>query len=67
MIAELKIVLQDNGALHLEGCINNPLMAYGLLGLARDAIQKHQEESRKIQPPGPNDLAQIIGPRRIGG
>lgn len=48
---ELHITLDDRGAMNVNGAIENKLIAFGLLELAKEAINGfHAEQARKIQP-----------------
>jgi hypothetical protein len=43
---ELKIVLDDTGHASVSGPIDNTLLSYGLLEIARDAIKAHAEQKK---------------------
>lgn len=47
-----------NGSISVNGAIENKLLAFGLLELAKEAITKHHEEAMaRIQAPGPSAVA----------
>lgn len=51
MAMELKIVVDDSGAVQVSGPIDNKVVAYGLLEVAKEAIATHHLQSQnKIQP-----------------
>lgn len=56
MVAEIKITMSDDGHVTVDGAITNKALAYGLLGLARDAIADYHAQAIKSQiiapPPG---------------
>lgn len=57
IVAKLEILLDDTGQIVVNGVIDNRLLAYGLLEVARDVIQERATQmQRKIQVPGPGDL-----------
>jgi len=64
MPLELHIVLTDDGQLQINGCINNPVQAYGLLEMAKDGVRNHLAQQQKVQPVAPDIAAMIIGGRR---
>lgn len=39
----MKITLHETGAVSVSGCINDKILAYGMLEYARDAIHAHHE------------------------
>ena len=51
IVAELKISMDDAGNISVNGPIDNQLLSYGLLEVAKDVIKQHAaENARKIQP-----------------
>ena len=49
---ELSIVLHPNGRIEVRGPIQDPLLTYGLLELAKDELRRHwaaQEQARQDQ------------------
>lgn len=49
--ARIVITLDDTGRLNVDGSIDNKLIAYGLLELAKEAIVAHHAaQERKVQP-----------------
>lgn len=44
-MVELKIVVDDNGQVQISGPIQNKMLSYGMLELARDAIQTFAEKA----------------------
>jgi hypothetical protein len=58
---QLTITLDDNGAINVNGPIDNPLVCYGLLVMAKDAIAAHiANQARRVQP-APAHALSIIG------
>lgn len=51
MPLEMKILLDDAGQIQVTGPIDNKLVSFGLLELAKEAIAKHNEqrEQRRVQ------------------
>ena len=47
---QIVITLQDDGQLTITGPIQNRVMAYGLLELAKDAIRAHEAPKSGIVP-----------------
>lgn len=69
MIQLLITMDPSDGKVSVTGPIDQPVLAYGLLELARDAIKDHnarrtEEAQRRIVPPGPADLAIVNGGKR---
>ncbi len=51
MAVELKITMDDAGNVGVNGPIENLILVYGLLEIARQSVQKHQEsKSNLVQP-----------------
>lgn len=49
-----------NGAVNLEGPLNNPLIVYGLLEKARQITQNYEaQQAPRVTPATPSDLANI--------
>lgn len=65
IVAELRIAVDDKGAVSVTGPIDQLLFCYGLLELAKDTIRRAAEEKRHaaIQQPAPSDLALFGGKR----
>lgn len=62
-MVELKITLNDNGQIQVTGPIDDPIVSYGLLGVARDIIAKrHQSKSENRIVP-----ATIVPPNGLSG
>ena len=58
MPIELKIRLNDNGTLSMEGPIDNLFQCYGLMELAKDALRERvKAQQAKVQSPLPADIA----------
>lgn len=45
MKAQLVITLEDDGRVNVAGPLNDRVLAYGLLGIARDVVEKFNEEA----------------------
>ncbi len=52
MAVELKITMDDTGNVGVNGPIDNLILCYGLLEIARQSVQKHHDTkaSNLIQP-----------------
>lgn len=50
MPAQLIIQMDDQGRCQVTGPINNKLVAYGMLELARETIARFHEQRTSIQP-----------------
>lgn len=62
IVAELKITMDDAGGVAVEGAIDNKLLAYGLLEVAKESICRHHEQAqRKVQPITTADIAHLRG------
>lgn len=56
-MTELKIILDDNGNVKLEGPVDNKLLCYGLLEIAKDTISiYHQNAAQRIHSVTEKDL-----------
>lgn len=54
---QLTITLNERGQINVQGPIQNKLMCYGLLELAKDAIAEfHVQQAQKVQPATDADL-----------
>ena len=61
---ELKIVVDDSGRTNVTGPIDNIVIAYGLLEIARDMIRDHHAKKvATIAAPSPDDMLAL---RRAG-
>ena len=55
IVAQLAITMDDAGQINVNGPIENRVLCYGLLEMAKDAIKAHAEQSKKLiaeVPPG---------------
>jgi len=53
MALELKITIDDAGRTQVTGPIDQPIVAYGLLEVARDVIRVYNESKKNlVQPVG---------------
>ena len=61
MNIELKIILDDAGRVQVQGPIDQTMICYGLLEMARDALRAHAEARGKaaIVPPRLEDMAAL--------
>lgn len=56
----LTISIDDAGAVSVSGPLNNPLIAYGMLEIGRQAIQKHLEaQQQRVHLAGPGALPPV--------
>jgi hypothetical protein len=46
-IAELLITLEDTGQIKVEGCLEQKLLAYGLLSVAKDVVNEYSQNLQK--------------------
>ena len=51
MAMELIIRIDDAGQLSVSGPIDNKIVCYGLLEAARDAVQAHHDQAKKLVHP----------------
>lgn len=64
-IARLEIVLDDAGHMQVTGCIDNKMLAYGLLEIARDVVcQRAAAAEHRVQPATPGELMLVGGGKR---
>lgn len=64
MRAQLVITLQDDGQVGIQGPLSDPILCYGLLELAKDALRRFSQEPKPlIQPVAAN----VIPMPRNGG
>ncbi len=48
---KLIIEIQDDGSVRVDGCVNDKILAYGMLDAARDAIRDHiAKNTRRVMP-----------------
>lgn len=51
IVAQLTITMDDAGGVQISGPIENKLLAYGLLEIARDSVTEYAAaHARRIQP-----------------
>lgn len=63
MPLQLVITLDDNQKLDVKGPIQNKLVVFGMLELAKEAIIKfHDQAEQRVQPAAPEDVAALIKP-----
>lgn len=51
MNVELKIVINEAGQVGISGPIENKMLCYGLLEIAREIIYTHNEQNKKLVQP----------------
>ncbi len=59
MTAQLLITLDERGC-NVQGPIDNKLVAFGMLELAKEAIQKHHASKAAIVPATAAEAARLI-------
>ncbi|MFW6206963.1 MAG: hypothetical protein ACOC5J_03420 [Gemmatimonadota bacterium] len=59
--AKMEIRLTDEGEVRVRGPLQNPLLCYGLLEAAKDAIRENKATGPRIQPPTDGDLDSFLG------
>ena len=45
----LQLMIQEDGSIKVTGFVNDKILAYGLLGAARDAIKDSHDKEAKIE------------------
>lgn len=60
-VAQLAIVLFDNGSIAVNGPIDNKLLALGLLEIAKDTVIKHCDKADKRIVEPPPGMAGMLG------
>jgi hypothetical protein len=59
-VRQLLITLDETGKINVAGPIDDPILAYGLLECARDAIRDfNDQQQRRIVPGTPEALALV--------
>ena len=60
---QIVITIDEDGKSNVQGTINNKIVAYGLLAVARDAINEyHQKQEQRVKPASDADVAALIKP-----
>jgi hypothetical protein len=60
MAAQLVITINDGGKINVTGPIDDPVLAYGMLEVARDCIRDfNDEQNRRIIPADAGALALV--------
>ena len=59
MTAQLLITIDERGC-NVQGSIDNKLIAFGMLELAREAIQQHHAQKAAIVPATPAESLKIL-------
>lgn len=63
MPIQLVITIEDNGAVNVQGPIKDKLRAYGMLEVAKDAINEfHAQQAARVTVPTPAEVAAIVEP-----
>lgn len=63
MTATITITMTQDGQLAVNGNIENKLMAYGMLELAKEAVAEfHKAQDRRVQPVGADSLRLLKTP-----
>jgi len=58
VVAEFKISIDDKGAVSVTGPIDQLMLCYGLLEVAKDSLRNHAiEKAKTIQKPGFGEVA----------
>lgn len=53
-VAEIVIILTDDGRINVNGAIDNKMLAYGLLESAKEAICEHHKQANQLVKPAPH-------------
>lgn len=62
LVAQLTITMDDAGGIQVQGPIENKLLAYGLLEVARDAIgEAAAAAQRRIAPASAAERLALVG------
>lgn len=62
VVAKMEIVMESDGNVHVSGtCMDNKIVAYSLLEIAKDAIRTNVEriQSGKVAIPASGDVAKF--------
>jgi hypothetical protein len=59
----LSITINENGSVSVNGPIDDKMLCYALLELARDAVKDFQKPEPKIQPAAPSDIVALTSRR----
>lgn len=62
MPVQLVVTMNENGEIGVNGPIQNQLLCYGLLEMAKVAIQDHAEKNRRLVQPASITLPALPGP-----
>jgi len=59
----LAITIDEKGQIQVTGPIENKLLCYGLLEIAKDVVHEHCERisNQRVVPAGPADVAALRG------
>lgn len=64
-VARLEIVMDDAGRVSVSGCIDNKLISYGLLSIAKDVVlERAKSMEQKVQPASVVDMHLVNGNKR---
>lgn len=58
---QLVITLDEDGQVGIRGPLQDPVLCYGLIEAAKDALQDHNRAGPKIQPGSLDDLKGLEG------
>lgn len=58
---QITITLDENGAISVNGPLENPILCYGLLVMAKDAIANHVSMAQRRVQPAPASALSLIG------
>jgi hypothetical protein len=58
--AQLVVTIDEAGKISVTGPINDPILAYGMLECARDAIKDfNDQQAKRIIPGSPHELSLV--------
>jgi len=61
-IATLTITMEETGGVHVSGPLDNKVLCYGLLEVAKDIVLDHEKKKeQRIVPPGPVGMSLLHG------
>jgi hypothetical protein len=64
MAMTMTITVHDNGQLEVSGPLENKIVCYGLLEAARDAVQQHHDQAKRLVQPVslvPHEFGKVNG------
>jgi hypothetical protein len=61
VVAQITITVDDGGQMNVAGSLENKMIAYGMLEVAKEVVKHmHDENARRIQAATPDERARIL-------